>query len=296
MSRLSTPSVSGGGGVNINIMVMDVAWSMPQSYVVDDEAESPTNNADTWPRTVGADVTASVLPHDSYLELISQPDTEHQHPSYQPEHHYPSFIRRRFMSVEDHSDVSPHGVGDASVVVAGSNGVIVAWNASSLLSAQSSNSNSRNSMASPHQRATSATFGPHEASFLAHSRAVNRLAWHPTGRRPYLLLTASQDGSVKLWDRRASSSLSVHAESISSIGSNLSLAQPMAKNWFGFGNFGASSSQAVQNVQLPPLSEPSRTATWHCISTYQPKCDAVRDICWNPLIDDGELLSTIQYC
>lgn len=292
MSRLSTPSVSGGGGVNVNIM--DVAWSMPQSYVVDDEAESPTNNADTWSSTLGADLTASVPPHDSYLGLISQPDTEHQHPSYQPDYHYPSFIRRRFMSVEDHSDVSSHGVGDASVVaVAGSNGVIVAWNASSLLSAQSSNSNSRNSMASPHQRATSATFGQHEASFLAHSRAVNRLAWHPTGRRPYLLLTASQDGSVKLWDRRASSSLSVHAESISSIGSNLSLAQPMAKNWFGFGGFGASSSQAVQ---LPPLSEPSRTATWHCISTYQPKCEAVRDICWNPLIDDGEFLSTIQYC
>jgi WD40 repeat protein len=291
VSRLSAPSVSGGGGVNINIM--DVAWSMPQSYVVDDEVESPTNNADTWPRDVGDNVTASVPPpHDSYLGLISQPDTEHQHPSYQPEHHYPSFIRRRFMSVEDYSEVSSNIVDDNSVIaVAGSNGVIVAWNASSLLSAQSSNSNSRNNMASPHQRATSATFGQREASFLAHSRAVNRLAWHPTGRRPYLLLTASQDGSVKLWDRRASSSLSVHAESISSIGSNLSLAQPMTKNWFGFGGFGASSSQAVQNVQLPPqLSEPSRTATWHCISTYQPKCEAVRDICWNPLMDDGELL------
>ena len=293
MSRLPSPSISGGGGVNINIM--DVAWSMPQLYVVDDEVESPTNNADTWPRAVGDNVTASVPPHDSYLGLISQPDTEH--PSYQPEHHYPSFIRRRFMSVEDHSEVSSHIVDDSSVIaVAGSNGVIVAWNASSLLSAQSSNSNSRNSMASPHHITSSAaTFGQHEASFHAHSRAVNRLAWHPTGRRPYLLLTASQDGSVKLWDRRANSSLSAHAESISSIGSNLSLAQPMTKNWFGFGGFGALSSQAVQNVQLPALSEPSRTATWHCISTYQPKCEAVKDICWNPLIDDSESLSSIQY-
>jgi WD40 repeat protein len=263
---------------------MDVAWSMPQLYVVDDEVESPTNNADTWPRAVGDNVTASVPPHDSYLGLI-----EHQHPSYQPEHHYPSFVRRRFMIVED--------LDDSSVIaVAGSNGVIVAWNASSLLSAQSSNSNSRNSMASPHQISSStATFGQHEASFHAHSRAVNRLAWHPTGRRPYLLLTASQDGSVKLWDRRASSSLSVHADSISSIGSNLSLAQPMTKNWFGFGGFGALSSQAVQNVQLPTLSEPPRTATWHCISTYQPKCEAVKDICWNPLIDDSESLISIQY-
>jgi len=295
VSRLPSPSISGGGGVNINIM--DVAWSMPQLYVVDDEVESPTNNADTWPRAVGDNVRASVPPHDSYLGLISQPDTDHQHPSYQPEHHYPSFIRRRFMSVEDHSEVSSHIVDDSSVIaVAGSNGVIVAWNASFLLSAQSSNSNSRNSMASPHHITSSAaTFGQHEASFHAHSRAVNRLAWHPTGRRPYLLLTASQDGSVKLWDRRANSSLSAHAESISSIGSNLSLAQPMTKNWFGFGGFGALSSQAVQNVQLPALSEPSRTATWHCISTYQPKCEAVKDICWNPLIDDSESLSSIQY-
>ena len=44
-----------------------------------------------------------------------------------------------------------------------------------------------------------------EAVLVEHSRAVNRLAWHPTGRRPGLLLTASQDATVRLWERRVGS-------------------------------------------------------------------------------------------
>ncbi|CAK4109170.1 unnamed protein product [Aphanomyces euteiches] len=34
----------------------------------------------------------------------------------------------------------------------------------------------------------------------AHDRAVNRICWHPTD--PNLLLSASQDGLIKLWDQR----------------------------------------------------------------------------------------------
>jgi len=286
-SPLPTPS-AGGGGVNIN--VMDVAWSLPQSYIVDNELESLVDNGNTWPRGVDG-IAASGTPRDSYEDMISQPDSE-QHSSSHHEHHYPSFIRRRFMSGTEHSAVSSY-LDDTSVIAAaGSNGVIVAWNASSLLSAPllSNNSsgglNSRKNMGNP-QQVSSAAFGQPEASFFAHSRAVNRLAWHPTGRRPYLLLTASQDGSVKLWDRRATSSSSMHPGSTSSVGSNASVVQPLfnlnARSWFGFG-----SSSAVQSSQMPHSSELTRTATWHCISTYQPKCEAVRDIRWNPAIDDGK--------
>jgi WD40 repeat protein len=274
---------------------MDVAWSLPQSYIVDNELESLVDNSNTsWPREVG-NIAGSVTPHDSYEELISQPDFEH-HSSSRHEHHYPSFIRRRFMSGGEHSAISPY-LDDTSVIAAaGSNGVIVAWNASSFLSAPLlSNSsggglNPRKNMGST-QQVSSGTFGQPEASFFAHSRAVNRLAWHPTGRRPYLLLTASQDGSVKLWDRRATSSLSVHPGSVNSVGSNASVAHPMfklnAQSWFGFGN-----SSAVQSAQLSSSIKMPRTATWHCISTYQPKLgtsEAVRDISWNPAIDDSKL-------
>ncbi len=36
-----------------------------------------------------------------------------------------------------------------------------------------------------------------ERDFKAHERAVNRICWHPTD--PNLLLSASQDGLIKLW-------------------------------------------------------------------------------------------------
>ena len=265
---------------------MDVAWSLPQSYIVDNELESLVDNGNNWPRGVDG-IAASESPRDSYEEVISQPHAE-QHSASHHEHHYPSFIRRRFMSGAEHSAMSSY-LDDTSVIAAaGSNGVIVAWNASSLLSAPllSNNSSSRKNIGNP-QQVSSAAFGQPEASFFAHSRAVNRLAWHPTGRRPYLLLTASQDGSVKLWDRRATSSSSMNPGSVSSVGSNASVAQPMfnlnPRSWFGFGN-----SSVVQSSQMPQSSEFSRTATWHCISTYQPKCEAVRDISWNPANDDGK--------
>uniref|UniRef100_A0A6V2AHI3 GATOR complex protein WDR24 n=1 Tax=Ditylum brightwellii TaxID=49249 RepID=A0A6V2AHI3_9STRA len=58
--------------------------------------------------------------------------------------------------------------------------------------------------------------GQPEAVLFHHSRAVNRLAWHCTGRCPGFLLTASQDATVKLWDRRSSSSSSTSASPSSS--------------------------------------------------------------------------------
>ena len=39
-----------------------------------------------------------------------------------------------------------------------------------------------------------------ERIITEHSRAVNRICFHPTD--PVLLLSASQDGSMKLWDLR----------------------------------------------------------------------------------------------
>lgn len=45
-----------------------------------------------------------------------------------------------------------------------------------------------------------------ERVFTEHQRAVNRVDWHPAD--VHLFASASQDGSVKLWDRRARSSSS----------------------------------------------------------------------------------------
>lgn len=284
-ATLPTPSAAGGGG-GINININDVAWSLPQSYVVDNGAGSFENNGNNS----GSDHGLG----DSYEELISPTDaSEHQH-----DNHFPSFVKRVYKG-QGIGEESQTQLDDTSVVAAaGSNGVVVAWSARDLslphLPDESGGSffparkNVRGSKVAP---SASASIGQPEAAFLAHSRAVNRLVWHPTGRRPYLLLTASQDGSVKLWDRRATSASSTGGGTgarsssgpISHSTINLS-----SKSWFGFG------APSTQNDQVNLSSKISTAAIWHCVSTYQPKCEAVRDIKWNPFIDDGE--SYLQLC
>ncbi|KAL7543588.1 hypothetical protein ACHAXR_012881, partial [Thalassiosira sp. AJA248-18] len=293
-ASLPAPASGGGGGITIN--VTDVAWSLPQSYVVDNGVGSLDKSGVAGVGTNRGSDNVGV--GDSYEELLFSPDVND---SAQYDQHYPPFVKRIYMGGEDHSQPfsAIPALDDTSVVAAaGSNGVVVAWNARALvgdLTSPSSNNSggggpsglfhSRKDNVRGSQVSSAPSVGQPEAAFLAHSRAVNRLAWHPTGNRPYLLLTASQDGSVKLWDRRATSSSSALSGGDSAIGSNnVPLAQSSfnlsSKSWFGFG-----SSPSVRNAQLPP-SGMARTAIWHCVSTYQPKCEAVRDIKWNPYIDD----------
>lgn len=316
------PSVGGGGGVNVN--VTDVAWSLAQPFVVDGILGS-RDNSNTSNRSLRGDSIGAVKgtrrssnyvgdPYD-YEEALSSPDGNESEKHH--DQHYPPFIKRvhqgareqrRIFAGEcrDPSWLPP--LGDTSVVAAaGSNGVVVAWSAEALLEDSTSNPSSENSGGGLggglfHVRksdvggsvTSAASAGQPEAAFLAHSRAVNRLAWHPTGRRPYLLLTGGQDGTVKLWDRRATSSnLSVGT---GSVGSNAPIMPSTfnlsTKNWFeglGFGGL-----KSVPNATLPSSNAMARTAIWHCVSTFQPKCDAVRDVKWNPYIDDGELSSGLK--
>mmetsp|Transcript_15537 Transcript_15537/g.37268 ORF Transcript_15537/g.37268 Transcript_15537/m.37268 type:complete len:1079 (+) Transcript_15537:74-3310(+) len=295
-SAIPAPSAGGGGGININ--VTDVAWSLPQSYVIDNGTGALENTGNSLPR--GGDGAATPGTHgssdsagfsDSYEELLVPMDVQESEKHSSNEQHYPPFIKRIYIVGGDHS-ASPILEDTSVVAAAGSNGVIAAWSAHSLISAPPSSNNSgggglfhaRKSVGRSQQVSTTASIGQPEAAFLAHSRAVNRLAWHPTGRRPYLLLTASQDGSVKLWDRRATSSPTLAAGARSVRHSAAPVSQSAfnlnAKTWFGFG-----SAQTFPNAQMP-TNAIARTATWHCVSTYQPKCEAVRDIKWNPFIDD----------
>lgn len=81
------------------------------------------------------------------------------------------------------ADQSQHGrttdqEADSFLAAAGSNGVFVIWNARHAFLEQS---------------ASTITMGyPPDAVLTHSSRAVNRLAWHPTGKYPGSLLTASQ--------------------------------------------------------------------------------------------------------
>lgn len=218
----------------MNVNVTDVAWSLPQTYVVDNGLNmamgsntsklfGPSHGVDGITAgmgsndTMGMPVTSGAF-GDSYdasnTGLVSPSAVEsEQHSS-----HYPSFIKRIYMGSSQNRKLYAAGdatqampVDDTSVVAAaGSNGVIVAWHArSALLGGDNSPSNNagggrgwglggggrtggNDNATSTSQVSSAASIGQPEAVFLGHARAVNRLAWHPTGRRPYLLLSASQ--------------------------------------------------------------------------------------------------------
>lgn len=134
--------------------------------------------------------------------------------------------------------VSPDG---SLIAAAGSNGLIVVWNAEHLLGGSNAP----------------------EAVLSQHVRAVNRLNWHPT--RPGLLLSASQDSKVLLWER-------IKADGDTADGKK-------AQNRFNR-IFGGMSAQTTSR----------RSFTWHCRATFEPKSEAVRDIKWSPFFEDGTSL------
>ncbi len=271
----TTPTGGGGGGVNVN--VTDVAWSLPQTFVLDNG--------------VGGSGTSSgkgVSDNSDSLDGLFSPSMDALDFEQNTTHH-PPFINRVHAKLAS-NPTSPVGnepaptIDDSSVLAAaGSNGVIVAWHARSALLAPKQHETmtpgrhdrwgAGSNNANNPQVTSAATIGQPEAMFLAHSRAINRITWHPTGRRPYLLLSGSQDGLVKLWDRRATTS------SVASASNNIVANR---STWFGFG--GGSSTKQVPD--LFTQNKTITTATWHCCSTYQPKCEAVRDIKWSPFMDD----------
>ena len=253
------PTPTAGGGSGVNVTVTDVAWSLPQSYIMADAGHNTIHAGGVSP---GGDTSSSTveMEDNAMMDISEQQIQQNQHPG-----HYPAFIKRVRVNNAARGqmyDVSRHLDESSIVAAAGSNGVVVAWHQSSLLE----NSNIFHGRNRERAASTSAAFGQPEAVFLAHSRAVNRLAWHPTGNRPYLLLTASQDGTVKLWDRRASSPM------LSDVKVEVSPVRASSvKTWFGFGGaqIATESKFSMASANLP-------TSNWHCVSTYTPKCEAVR--------------------
>jgi WD40 repeat protein len=128
------------------------------------------------------------------------------------------------------------------IAAAGSNGVIVVWHAEALL------------WSSGHASI------PPEAILSQHVRAVNRLAWHPT--RPGILLSASQDATALLWERRIVTSTALAATKNRDTKFNL---------------FGGNKEAA----------EPRTFYSWQ-YRIFEPKNEAVRDIQWSPHFEDSK--------
>ena len=235
-----------------SVLLTDVAWSMPQSSYVLADTDSASHSPKTSKRgSVTNDINDT--PDDSAV-----PDNDHNK----------HLLKRVYVGDEALSL-------DSTVVAAGSNnGVIAAWRASSLLLGSDDSSEGTGvsglfgAANRKSQMLSQSAIAQPEAAFVAHSRSITRLSWHHT--RTHLMLSASQDGTVKLWDRRATSGGNSGGPSNSN--------QMNSKSWFGgFGNSAPSSHPQTMSM--------ARTAMWHCISTFC-QGEAIRDVKWSPHRDE----------
>jgi len=282
-AQASSLAAASGANVTIN----DVAWSSPQNYFSSSEAAAvaaaamggttPTaslgdidNIAGGGTAMSGAGAAAEGGSVGATAATVDTATVSSADP----------FDNRSYASLRSRQELH-QPMSDSLVAAAGSNGVVVVWRAEeALLGTTSGRERSFQQQARAHGRqrhgtaaapspASAATIGQPEAVLMEHSRAVNRLAWHPTGRRPGMLLTASSDATVKLWDRRTKSSeWSQQAQPTSN--------QSGLRSWFGI-----SSSSSGQE-----RSASVRSYSWHCIATFKPKAEAVRDVKWHPCNDD----------
>lgn len=123
------------------------------------------------------------------------------------------------------------------LATAGSNGQILIWPVEPLLKSSSSGGITPEIVHQPH------------------IRSVNKLAWHPS--RP-VFLSASQDGTVKLWERRKD-------------------LNPKARP-----------QQQRPRFALWSTEEESESSySWHS-RTFDPKSEGVRDIKWSPFNEECE--------
>ena len=179
---------------------------------------------------------------------------------------------------------------DSLVAAAGSNGVVLVWSAKKLLFSDFGKPPPAKSTGGFISSKTSS------ASFLAkkqrmqqpegildqHTRAVNCMAWHPT--KSGLLLTASQDGTIKLWERKL---LAMPEPSEDT--SDKQSQEQQQRSWFSM--VGVRGGGPRNGGRGSPSTEDgeddARKYAWGCRITYSlGEQDAVRDICWNSLIPE----------
>jgi len=122
--------------------------------------------------------------------------------------------------------------------------------------------------------AASAHIGQPEAVLVEHTRAVNRIAWHP--RRPGIFLTASQDATVKIFERKEHSSVDLdqhkrHNES---------------SKWTWFSKQDGASTTANN-------SSSAKSYFWQCAGTFKPNCGPIRDIKWSTSTINDDLFAMV---
>jgi WD40 repeat protein len=160
---------------------------------------------------------------------------------------------------------------DSLIAAAGSNGVVLIWRACDLLRGLSDTNRNKQDIYKQfygHDRfgsmpsdSASSSIGYPEAVLVEHTKAV-KVAWHPNV--PNQLLTASLDGTTKLWER--SEDVDPHAEEKRLEG----------KKWSWLG---ALSTSQFDNT-------PERSFSWKCKQVFKPNCGGIREIKWSSFSDD----------
>jgi hypothetical protein len=238
---------------NINVILTDVAWSKPIHANTGNGNGTGTGTGEKPPPTHSGDGNSGT--HSNYSSISSSSSKKHHKNNHTTKHtgkggqgQHKTADSTSTAKTTDSKDQNTVGTGTSLIAAAGSNGVIVVWTAETLLEGESGQ------------------FPAPDAILSQHVRAVNRLAWHP--RRPGLLLSASQDGTVILWERQRSNN--------SADPQRRGQSKQSSKQGFSFFG-GIKSSQSNQK----------RSYAWICRATFEPKSEAVRDIQWSPFHDDG---------
>jgi WD40 repeat protein len=295
---------------NVNVVITDVAWSIGKSKSTlrkRRESDDDTNQQ----HAVGANEGVGNDGDEDDCDYVEDVDLD-------------SAWTMNDAGTAATRKTSEQELQSSFIAAAGSNGTIVVWSAGSLLGLSapptvgvgdvSSTSGRRAASSSPSK---SSVLVPPEAELSLHTRQVNRLAWHPTHYG--WLLSASQDGTVLLWERakRAPSSRSAtnsaeQAASALASGSSDASQKTATPRFRGlFGGFATAASVQQQQQQLQrssfrpiagkPQKSPPPNVHWHCRSTFLPKSEAVRDIRWSPFYDDGTWMKpplhpTTRFC
>ena len=307
----SAGTAAGSGG-SANVNLLDVAWSTSFSsyteaaFAMSEDRDALPSHQSISPNSAQRD--------DLFQTLLNGPMMDHPDPN--------APLTSAQASIDS----------DSVVAAAGSNGVVVVWHAQTALlglatfnpyvgdSSQRWNwtrttgiqsllfgrvdGSAHRAAQNKDSVASQAAMGQPEAILAEHTRAVNRLSFHP--RKPYLLLTASQDASVKLWERkggnrRDSDEIQSQAEQPMSSSSSMKHSRSGSGSGVLLSWFGVHQQPMLQPaVETPPPSRrvarptaPPQPPTWHCIATFQSsRNDAVKDIQWSPFLEHAFAMTT----
>jgi hypothetical protein len=173
---------------NVNVVITDVAWSIGKSKST---LRKRRESDDETQHTVGANEGDDDDDNEDDCDYEDDVDLD-------------SAWTMNDAGTAATRKNSQEELQSSFIAAAGSNGMIVVWSAGSLLGLSapgdaSMTSGRRAASSSSSSPSKSSVLVPPEAELSLHTRQVNRLAWHPTHYG--WLLSASQDGTVLLWER-----------------------------------------------------------------------------------------------